>query len=620
MVRYFHTNKLIYINVLLVLFLASGCVSKTPKDSDFDAFSVPYISSISIEEPERALAMIDTANQQGLMNDFDINRLRAIVYHNGLSDNIKSLQFALKAYDAPSAHDNTRSFLRLIGMIANLYYLNGDYPQSIRFCAEGVKLAKDSLDRSSEAMLTFNLGRNLLMLNREDEGLRYYRTAVDILDEESDKDRDWATADDYVYTLAILTGTLRNEERYDDAIGQLPRYEEAVRRLETKENLPQGLIDMRRASGYGMAAVLYAITGETDKGDEQYRKLLSTEYAKTPDATQLIIPYLYQVGDYREALNRLQEEKKFWQANTDTVSYSYIQNHLESELYVYEKLGDIRSANRVLHTIQALNDTLRERDRNEKALELAEIYKTQEQALQIEQQSASILMKNIIIASACVILIVAVIFIIRILRYNRTINTKNRAMVQTIDELMGYKEELFGRQEEIIHLKNELDEAKKKIHTDLSTASAAEEKAVNIPSETPDKNEIPDKGELTLTEVDRALYIRMNHEVLARRLYLNPDFSRKDLLTEFKISANKFALLFKKFAGCTFSQYIQDRRLDYAVKLMREKPEWNFDAIAKEAQMSNGAFYSHFKRRFGMSPAEFKASEASIASDIQTDS
>lgn len=613
-------NRLIYTIMLLVLCLTSGCGSKDKKGIPSDAFSVAYIASISIEEPERALAMIDTADQQGLMSDFDINRLRAIVYHNGLSDNIKSLQFALKAYASPSAHDNSRNFLRLIGMIADLYYLNGDYTQSIRFCTEGVKLTKDSLDRSLEAMLIFKLGRNLLMLDRENEGLRYYRTAVDILDEESDKDRDWATADDYVYALAILTGTLRNEERYDDAIRLLPRYEEAVRRLETKENLPPGLIDMRHASGYGMGAFLYAIKGERDKGDEQYRKLLSTEYAKTPDAYQLIIPYLYQVGDYREALNQLHEEKKFWQANTDTVSYSYIQNHLESELCVYEKLGDMRSANRVLHTIQALNDTLRERDRNEKALELAEIYKTQEQALQIEQQSASIQMRNIIIVSALIFLMGAVIFIIRILRYNRTINNKNRAMVKTIDELMGYKEELFGRQEEIILLRKELDEAKKKIHTDLSAASAADENAVNEPGETPEKNEIPDKGEQTLTEVDRAIYLRLNHEVLARRLYLNPDFSRKDLLGEFKISANKFSLLFKEFAGCTFSQYIQNCRLDYAVKLMRENPLWNFDAIAKEAQMSNGAFYSHFKRRFGMSPAEFKVGEASIASDIQTNS
>ena len=110
------------------------------------------------------------------------------------------------------------------------------------------------------------------------------------------------------------------------------------------------------------------------------------------------------------------------------------------------------------------------------------------------------------------------------------------------------------------------------------------------------------------------LYIRMNHEVQARRLYLNPNFSRKDLMSEFKISANKFSMLFKEFAGCTFSQYIQNCRLDYAVKLMRENPQWNFDAIAKEAQMSNGAFYSHFKRRFGMSPSDFRAGEASISS------
>ena len=95
--------------------------------------------------------------------------------------------------------------------------------------------------------------------------------------------------------------------------------------------------------------------------------------------------------------------------------------------------------------------------------------------------------------------------------------------------------------------------------------------------------------------------------------------SRKDLMAEYKIPANKFAMLFKEYAGCTFSQYIQNCRLDYAVKLMRENPQWNFDAIAKEAQMSNGAFYSHFKRRFGMSPSDFRGGEASISSQKQSE-
>lgn len=606
-------NKFSAILMLLLLAMTFGCSEKEENAIDASVFCVPYISNLSIEEPKRALVLIDSAEQQGAMNAFDINRLRAIVYHNGMSDNIKSLEYALKAYKSPTARNNAKSFLRLMSMIANQYYLNGEYTQSIRYCTEGLLLAQDSLIRDSEATLSFDLGRNLLMINREDEGLNYYRKAIDILDDESRKNNEWETADDYVYSLAILIGTLRNIEKFDEAIELLPRYEEAVRCLETKKGLPPGLLDMRHAGGYGMAAILYAIKGEKDKGNEQYQKLLATEYAKTPDAGQLIIPYLFQVGKYHEALHQLKEEKKFWQANTDTISYSYIENHLTSELAVYEKLGDLRSANNILHTIQELNDTLRERDRNEKAMELAEIYKTHEQALQIEQQSVSILIRNITIGLVLIFLIIAVLFIIKILRYNKTINDKNKVMVKNIDELTGYKDELFERQEEVLQLRKELDEVKKKTDIEAVLTETVEN------NEESTSNESPDKSESVLTEGDKMLYIRMNHEIQAQRLYLNPNFSRKKLMAEFKISANKFSMLFKKFAGCTFSQYIQNCRLDYAVKLMKENPQWNFDAIAKEAQMSNGAFYSHFKRRFGMSPSEFKAGEASISSQKQSE-
>ncbi len=186
-------------------------------------------------------------------------------------------------------------------------------------------------------------------------------------------------------------------------------------------------------------------------------------------------------------------------------------------------------------------------------------------------------------------------------------------MVKTIDELIGYKDELFERQEEVLLLRKELDETKKKTDIEAPLTETVENNEESASSET------PEKSESLLTEGDKILYIRMNHEVQARRLYLNPNFSRKDLMAEFKISGNKFAMLFKEFAGCTFSQYIQNCRLDYAVKLMRENPQWNFDAIAKEAQMSNGAFYNHFKRRFGMSPSDFRTGEASISSQKQSE-
>lgn len=99
---------------------------------------------------------------------------------------------------------------------------------------------------------------------------------------------------------------------------------------------------------------------------------------------------------------------------------------------------------------------------------------------------------------------------------------------------------------------------------------------------------------------------------MSRRLYLCPRFNKKELLKEIHVPANKFAVLFKVFAGCSFSQYIQNCRLDYAVRLMREQPQWTLDAIAKEAQMSKGAFNIQFHKRYGMKPSEFRSRELSL--------
>lgn len=593
----------------LMLVITYGCGTNEDKDTDTGVYNSAYISGIAITEPERALALLDTAGQRGIMDGFELNSLRALVCHNGLSDDRKALDYALKAYGSPGARDNTRKFLRLLEMIAGLSYQNGDYPQSVRYCTEGISIAQDSLIRNSEANLVFYLGRNLFVLNREDEGFMQYAKSVEILDGESKKDRTYETADDYAYRLAMLIGAYKNYGRYDEAEALLPRYEEAVNRLETKERIPDGLVDMRRASGYAMAAQLYAIRGEEKKAREQYLKLCATDYAKTPDASQLIIPYLYQVGDYRGALRRLKEEKKFWQANTDTVSWSYIRNHLESELAVYEKLGDIREANRVLHTIQELNDTLRVRDRNEKALELAEIYKTQQQALQIERQSSSILIHRIIIISAALIIILCVTLIVRTVRHNRTISTKNRAMVKTIDELIGYKERMLELQEEVMHLRGTAPSATEQ------SKSAAIPGVATTPYESESAGDTPDDGAIEFTDGDRALFERMNFEVLSRRLFLDPDFSKNYLLAEFRIPAYKFSSIFKEYAGCSFSQYIHNCRLDYAVKLMRENPSWSLDAIARTVQMSKSSFYSQFKKKFGMNPADLRISEAPDTSD-----
>ena len=108
-----------------------------------------------------------------------------------------------------------------------------------------------------------------------------------------------------------------------------------------------------------------------------------------------------------------------------------------------------------------------------------------------------------------------------------------------------------------------------------------------------------------LTEKDRALFDRVSHEIISRKLYLRPGFNKSELMKEIHVPANKFAALFKEFAGCNFSQYMKDRQMDYAIRLMREHPQWNMESIAKEAQMSKATFYRQFQEKYGMNPTNY---------------
>lgn len=166
-------------------------------------------------------------------------------------------------------------------------------------------------------------------------------------------------------------------------------------------------------------------------------------------------------------------------------------------------------------------------------------------------------------------------------------------MVKTIDELMAYKDELFIRQKENIRLRNEVQQLQPELEdTTKETFSTC-----------------------LVNEKDRVMFDRMNYIILNRRLYLQPSFNKKELLKEVHVPTNKFATLFKVFAGCSFKQYIQECRLDYAVRIMQEHPQWTLDAIAKEALMSNGAFYNQFQKKYGMRPSDYREKKLSEPED-----
>lgn len=76
-----------------------------------------------------------------------------------------------------------------------------------------------------------------------------------------------------------------------------------------------------------------------------------------------------------------------------------------------------------------------------------------------------------------------------------------------------------------------------------------------------------------------------------------------------KCPRNKFAQLFTQYAGMTFNKYINDLRLEYAAKLLRDKPEYTIEAIAEECGLPIAqTFYRNFSDKFGVTPNDFRLS------------
>lgn len=444
---------------LLTAILLSACVSDPHlgKETGWDSlYTAGHIQQIAFVRPDEALALLDTAEDRRLLSPFDINDLRCFVYHNGLSHYKTALFYARKAYALPESRKDPERFLSLVFTMAEDCHNNGDYAGSVKYCAEGMKLIQETGDRTYEANLHVMWGMNLMEMEQYDEAFRHMNLAIGILDEEVRKHPCYKTWDDLFYALGMKVSLLWDKDRYAEALAMRPLIAKALHGLEASEDTPEGVLDMRCAETDVVYCCIAYTIGNKAEGDSLYRRVEQNAYSATPDGEYIRIPCLILAKRFDEALYYIGREKQILKETTDTVNWDYINPHLQAELESYQGKGDWKAASRVQETMLALIDSLRKKERKEDALELAEIYKTDEQAHRIERQAASIQKRNIYIVCFIVILVVACLYIRHILKSNRTIRLKNDTMARTIDELMAYKDELFIRQEENIRLREEL--------------------------------------------------------------------------------------------------------------------------------------------------------------------
>lgn len=186
-----------------------------------------------------------------------------------------------------------------------------------------------------------------------------------------------------------------------------------------------------------------------------------------------------------------------------------------------------------------------------------------------------------------------------ILRKNRDISRRNLALVAQVKEHLANKKEFDGKTEENLALRRQLE---------LARAGLERAKPEAVHKEVQDNITPPEADGDRQADADRILFERIAREIRSRQLFRDPDFSRTEMLRIIPVPQNKFAGLFKQFAGMSFTAYIRNMRLEYASELFIEHPDWTTDAVIRECGMLRSSFYAFFIKKFGVNPDEFRRS------------
>ena len=109
--------------------------------------------------------------------------------------------------------------------------------------------------------------------------------------------------------------------------------------------------------------------------------------------------------------------------------------------------------------------------------------------------------------------------------------------------------------------------------------------------------------------MDKDLFKTIDKIIREERLYAQVNLMREDIMERFGIGRHRLNDQLNTFAdGMSFPQYINSIRMEIAYDLLTNRPEMKITEIAREVGFTAPNLREQFKRCYGITPAEYRAS------------
>lgn len=560
-----------YILLLLLAIFVASCgvrnknsqVYSTPKEKEVTLLR--KITTIYIDKPKKALQMLDSAEQHRLIPIEEIQNLRAMSYFYGLDNPQKALECANKGYSNAIENVDTLAQLNSLKVLVTVYYMQSHYTEVIIKSNEAIELALKIKDKESVAFFYMALGSAKSEIDNLNDALDYLNKSIEIYQTIVEDSARWATCNNMLYALTKQVDVYASNRFYDKAVSLIPRCLALLDYLKKSDSATIGLNDIREAELMAACSKAYYGAGETKKAEKCYEKLRLTKYGNTDHGIALAVPYLVYSGQYAEALRCIKIKKKHMQKCHSIVTYYYNKVLLRNEFKCYYNLNMYKEASFSANENMVMADSLRAREKKDYVRTVKKVFADRDIQLQLIKHEQKAETSQIVILLATILVVALGLLLAISIRYNNILRRKDRANLATMEEL------------------RKLYNERTRQHTDTIAV---------------DENEDDDE--------DRKMFVVIYNEIITRKLYLKPGFSRDDAISIVPMSMKQFSALFQKYST-GFVSFVNNLRLEHSLELIRSNQEYTIEGIALDSGFSNRqTFHRLFVEKYGMTPTEYK--------------
>ena len=509
--------------------------------------------------------MLDSAEQHRLIPIEEIQNLRAMSYFYGLDNPQKALECANKGYSNAIENVDTLAQLNSLKVLVTVYYMQSHYTEVIIKSNEAIELALKIKDKESVAFFYMALGSAKSEIDNLNDALDYLNKSIEIYQTIVEDSARWATYDNMLYALTKQVDVYASNRFYDKAVSLIPRCQALLDYLKKSDSATIGLNDIREAELMAACSKAYYGAGETKKAEKCYEKLRLTKYGNTDHGIALAVPYLVYSGQYAEALRCIKIKKKHMQKCHSIVTYYYNKVLLRNEFKCYYNLNMYKEASFSANENMVMADSLRAREKKDYVRTVKKVFADRDIQLQLIKHEQKAETSQIVILLATILVVALGLLLAISIRYNNILRRKDRANLATMEEL------------------RKLYNERTRQHTDTIAV---------------DENEDDDE--------DRKMFVVIYNEIITRKLYLKPGFSRDDAISIVPMSMKQFSALFQKYST-GFVSFVNNLRLEHSLELIRSNQEYTIEGIALDSGFSNRqTFHRLFVEKYGMTPTEYK--------------